>query len=348
VLPTIPKIENQKHPEEGTLQEAREPQLLYSTRLGGLYLGLAENALTVPRVRSLRKKVKLIFTSPPFPLNRKKKYGNLQGRKYLLWLSTFAEDLTDFLHPRGSIVIEIGNAWEPGLPTFSTLPVEALLEFKRAGALHLCQEFISYNPAKLPTPAQWVTVDRTRVKDAFTRLWWMSPTVHPDARNTRVLSPYSEDMRKLLASKKYNAGVRPSEHKIGAKSFLRDNRGSIPPNVLTVANTGSTDPYLRFCRKEKLEFHPARMPVETARFFVKFLTRPGDYVLDPFAGSNVTGAVAEELGRRWISVETNLEYAAGSLGRFRTSSGLTINQDQSAWTAAPQLRARVLRATARW
>lgn len=318
----------------------QSPALLYSTKLGRLYLGHAEGTLNLPEVRRHRKKVKLIFTSPPFPLNRKKKYGNLQGRKYLLWLSTFAEDLGEFLHPKGSIVLELGNAWEPGSPTFSTLPMEALLEFKKAGKLHLCQEFVCVNPAKLPTPAQWVTVERSRVKDAFTRLWWMALTAEPDARNTRVLTPYSADMRKLLDTGKYNSGLRPSEHNIGPKSFLKDNGGSIPPNVLTVANTGSSDPYLDFCKGKELDLHPARMPMEVARFFVKFLTKPGDVVLDPFAGSNVTGAVAEELGRRWIAIEPNLSYAAGSLGRFREARRVKVDGTASLWAALPARTSR--------
>jgi hypothetical protein len=218
--------------------------------------------------------------------------------------------------------------------------MEALLEFKKAGKLHLCQEFVCVNPAKLPTPAEWVTVKRIRVKDAFTRVWWMALTTNPDARNTRVLSPYSADMRKLLDTGKYNSGVRPSEHIIGPKSFLKDNGGAIPPNVLTVANTGSSDPYLEFCKGKALDLHPARMPLDLARFFVKFLTEPGDIVLDPFAGSNVTGAAAEELDRRWVAIEPNLAYAAGSLGRFRKAENLKVNGAAGLWRALPRPTSR--------
>jgi len=302
-------------------QSRRDPRLYYSTKKGRFYLGHAEDTLRLPEVRRLRGKVQLVFTSPPFPLNRKKKYGNLQRRQYVLWLSTFAEELSELLAPKGSVVIELGNAWEPGLPVFSTLPLEALLEFKSAGQFYLCQEFICYNPAKLPTPAQWVTVKRVRAKDAFTRLWWMSRTPSPDARNTRVPKKYSEDMKTLLRTKQYNAGKRPSEHVIGSTSFLHRHRGAIPPNVLRVANTASNDPYLKYCKAHDLEPHPARMPPDIAEFFIRFLTREGDLVLDPFAGSNVTGAVSERLGRRWLSIEPNRTYVRGSAGRFRDDEG---------------------------
>jgi site-specific DNA-methyltransferase (cytosine-N4-specific) len=52
-------------------------------------------------------------------------------------------------------------------------------------------------------------------------------------------------------------------------------------------------------------------------FFIKFLTVRNDLVLDPFAGSNTTGSVAESLGRRWLSIEADKNYAEGSIGRFR-------------------------------
>jgi site-specific DNA-methyltransferase (cytosine-N4-specific) len=58
------------------------------------------------------------------------------------------------------------------------------------------------------------------------------------------------------------------------------------------------------------------MPVGLAEFFIKFLTMPGDLVLDPFAGSNTTGAAAEALGRKWISIESDKVYVKGSYGRF--------------------------------
>ncbi len=196
--------------------------------------------------------------------------------------------------------MELGNAWEPGQPIMSTLALEALLAFKKAGGFSLCQQFVCYNPAKLPTPAQWVTVERIRVKDAYTHVWWMAKTNRPKANNRRVLKGYSTSMLKLLASKKYNSGRRPSEHHIGETSFLKNNGGAIPSNVLVMANTRANDRYLNFCRQNNLLLHPARMSEQLPEFFINFLTNRNDTVLDPFSGSNTTGAVAEKLNRRWI------------------------------------------------
>jgi site-specific DNA-methyltransferase (cytosine-N4-specific) len=307
----------------------RKVRPLYRTAGGRLYVGDAADALADPALRRWRGQVQLVFTSPPFPLRREKRYGNLRGDAFAEWLAGFAQPLADYLTPTGSIVMELGNGWDTGQPTVSTAAIKALLAFQEAAGLHLCQEFICYNPARLPTPAEWVTVRRVRVKDSFTRVWWLSPTPHPKADNRRVLTDYSESMRRLLRRGTYNGGRRPSEHQVGHESFLADNGGAIAPNVLVppaaddppeavlmISNTGSNGRYQRACRAMQVAGHPARMPESLVAFFVRFLTDPGDLVLDPFAGSNTTGAVAEEQGRRWLAIEMDPEYARASRVRF--------------------------------
>ena len=304
-----------------TLREAslkNTLQLAYETKMGRMYYGKAERMRDPDFLEQIEGKVRLILTSPPFPLNRKKRYGNLQGQEYVNWLADFAPLFRRLLEPRGSIVMEVGNAWEPGLPVMSPLALEALLEFLKRGRLSLCQQFVCYNKARLPGPAEWVNVRRIRVKDAYTHAWWMSPSPYPRAYNKRVLTPYKPAMNELLRTKKYNWGERRSEHVIGRKSFLKNNRGAIPSNVLEYTNTSANDDYLAYCRRHRVKGHPARMAMSVANFFIEFLSTPDKLVLDPFAGSNVTGAAAEKLGRRWISIETKKHYIASSRGRFPT------------------------------
>ena len=288
----------------------------YSTSRGTMVQGTLEKFFTRSKLQQYRKKIDLIFTSPPFPLNLKKTYGNYQGAAYLQWLTDFAPLFREILKPRGSIVIELGNAWEPGKPTMSTLPIRALLGLQERGGFSLCQQFIYYNPAKLPSPAHWVNIKRIRVKDAFTHIWWMSPSENPKANNRKVLREYSPAMKNLLKSGTYNAGTRPSGHNISSTSFLRNNSGAIPSNVLIFSNTKSSDDYLKYCHEKHLPPNPSRMPEEIPEFFIKLLTKPHNLIFDPFAGSNTTGAVAERLKRRWLSIEPLREYVDGSFGRF--------------------------------
>lgn len=304
--------------------------MAYATQWGRMLHGKSDELLTKGALLRFEGKVNLIFTSPPFPLNRKKRYGNETGDSYISWLSKFGPLFKKMLTPDGSIVIEMGNSWEPGMPVMSTLALRALLDFQSKNDLHLCQEFIWQNPAKLPSPAQWVNVERIRVKDSFTKLWWMSPSGKPKANNHRVLQEYSQAMKDLLRKGSYNSGKRPSEHDIGETSFLKNNGGAIPSNVLTYANTLNSDAYQTYCRSNKLQMHPARMPSDVAKFFIKFLTEPGDIVLDPFGGSNTTGAAAEALQRFWISIEASEDYIKGSRGRFgdRITSDSFLNGEQ--------------------
>ncbi|HEV3080398.1 MAG TPA: DNA methyltransferase, partial [Gemmataceae bacterium] len=106
--------------------------------------------------------------------------------------------------------------------------------------------------------------------------------------------------------------------------------GAIPPNLLTFPNTRSRDEYLQRCREAGLPIHPARFPPEVPDFFVRFLTEPRQLVLDPFAGSNVTGQVAEALDRCWLSIEINADYVAGSMLRFPTAVGSPPPPDSAA------------------
>lgn len=313
-----------------------EGRILYKTRSGKFYYGDSTKLLSRKLGEELKGKVNLILTSPPFPLNQKKRYGNLQGEKYRDWFVKLADNFSPLLANNGSVVIEIGNSWEPGRPVQSLLHLKALIGFVencKAG-FRLCQQFVSYNPARLPSPAQWVTIERIRTTDSFTHIWWMAKNDKPKARNERVLRPYSKSMSKLFERGKYNAGRRPSEHVISKKGFLNNNKGSIMPNVIEVesydssiplrlpqnmlrfSNTRSNDKYHRQCRMLGLTPHPARMALELAAFFIEFLTDPGDIVLDPFAGSNTTGYVAEKLGRRWIAIDIDRLYGEHSKLRF--------------------------------
>jgi site-specific DNA-methyltransferase (cytosine-N4-specific) len=281
----------------------------YCTQLGEAYL-----ADSLEFMRQIPAgSVNLVMTSPPFALKRKKKYGNVDAAEYVEWLYPFAEEIRRILKDDGSFVLDIGGTWNKGLPTRSLYHYEVVLRLTRK-LFHLAQEFYWYNPSKLPSPAEWVTVRRIRLKDAVNTVWWLSKTAWPKATNRNVLVPYSESMKQLLTNG-YKPKLRPSGWDISPK-FSKNNEGAIPPNLLTIANTESNSHYLRRCRAAGLHAHPARFPAGLPEFFVKLLTDPGDIVLDPFAGSNVTGEVCERLERRWVAVDLVREYLVGSRFRF--------------------------------
>lgn len=280
----------------------------YSTGGGAIYHTDAINILKAIPGDS----VDLVMTSPPFALTRQKEYGNEPIERYLEWFMPFCREIHRVLKPRGSFVLDIGGAWLPGAPVRSIYHFE--LAVRLAKEFRLAQEFYWYNPARLPSPAEWVTVRRIRVKDAVNMVWWFGKTDDPKADNRKILQPYSESM-KLLLRDGYKAKKRPSGHDI-SDNFSRNNGGSIPPNLLQIANTESNSYYLRACRERNIRPHPARYPEALVRFFLNFLTDDNDLVVDPFAGSNVTGSACESMQRRWLASETVADYIEGSIARF--------------------------------
>lgn len=267
--------------------------------------------------------VNLILTSPPFALTKKKSYGNPPQHEYIDWFLRFAKEFRRVLRDDGSFVVEIGGAWVPGSPTRSIYHFKLLVALVEEAEFHLAQEWYWYNKAKLPSPVQWVNIERIRVKDSISPIWWLSKTERPKANNRNILKPYSKSQQRLFENG-YNDGERPSGWNIGESSFSTDNGGAIPPNVIEASNTVSVESYQDFCREFGYETHPARFPKALPEKFIEFLTEPGDLVVDPFGGSNMTGAVAEELGRRWFSCEQDLEFVQGSAGRFRGNPNLFV------------------------
>jgi DNA modification methylase len=296
------------------MQQDSEPALIYETDLGRAFAGDAVETL---QQHCEDETVDLIMTSPPFALARPKDYGNQSQDTYVRWFQDFADEFWRILKPSGSLVIDLGSAWQSGSPVKSLYQFELLVSLCRRPeyAFYLAQDFYWYNPARLPSPAQWVTIERVRAKDSINYLWWLSKSQTPKADNAKVTGAYGAAMKKLLATGTYNRGRRPSGHVV-SEGFSQDRGGAIQPNLLVVSNTSNDNAYREGVKNEGLDVHPARYPEDVPRPFVEMLTDEADLVLDPFAGSNVTGLVAERLGRRWMSVELNGDYVRGSRHRF--------------------------------
>ena len=293
--------------------ETQRPQLYFERADGEIYHG---DSAKLMADELGEESVDLIVTSPPFGLLKEKDYGNKDADAYLNWFDQFASGFRRVLKESGSLVIDIGGAWKRGRPVRSLYHFELLIRLCRAFDFKLAQEFYWWNPAKLPLPAEWVNIRRIRVRDSVNCLWWLSKTPYPKASNKRVLQPYKEDMTKLFERGSYNTGERSGGHKPGETSFLNEHGGAIPHNLISLANTSSNTAYHKYCREKNHPIHPARFPSGIPAFFIRMLTDKGDTVFDPFAGSCMTGEVAEQMGREWICCDLEEEYLEGALGRF--------------------------------
>ncbi len=306
-------------------RDGKVPQIdgfkaVYTTEAGAAYLA---DSLEVLRALP-DSSVDAVITSPPYALHFKKEYGNADKSDYVAWMLPFAREVRRVLKDEGSFVLNIGGSYNKGAPTRSLYHFKLLIALVEELGYHLAQECFWYNPAKMPTPAEWVNVRRMRVKDSVEYVWWLSKTEWPKANNRNVLKPYSPDMLRL-AKRGVRSTTRPSGHAIKASFASADAGGAIPANVieddsptdlLKFGNNSANDRYTERCRAEGLKIHPARFPSQLPEFFIKLLTEPGDLIVDPFAGSNTTGAVAESLGRRWIAIDQVPEYLRASSFRF--------------------------------
>lgn len=286
---------------------------LYYTNYGSSFVGDSLDLLT----KLPENSIDLVMTSPPFALCRQKAYGNVQENEYVKWIKPFGKEVFRVLKDSGSFVLDLGGSYRPGMPSRSLYNFRVLLCFCDEIGFHLAEDFYWNNPAKLPSPIEWVNKRKIRAKDSVDTVWWFSKTEMPKADVRKVLSPYSDRMKKLIENPDafYKPDKRPSGHDISS-GFGQDNGGSIPSNLLSIPNTDSSSSYMRLCKELEVDRHPARFPVDLPSFFIKLLTDQNDIVLDIFGGSNATGYAAELLKRKWITFELNHEYLASSAFRF--------------------------------
>ncbi len=285
----------------------------YSTNLGAAFCG--DSLELLDRVPD--ESINLVLTSPPFALQREKEYGNKDAADYVKWLAEFAKLVHQKLKPDGSFVLDLGGAYEKGKPVRSLYNFRVPIYLCDEIGFFLAEDFYWFNPSKLPSPIEWVNKRKIRAKDSVNTVWWFSKSEFPKADVSKVLTPYSPRMKQLLKdpAKFYDPKKRPSGHDVG-KAFAIDNGGAIPSNLLQIANSDSNGQYLRWCKSLGIKAHPARFPSKLPEFFIRFLTEPGDLVVDIFSGSNTTGFVAEIEGRNWLAFEKEIQYIAASSFRF--------------------------------
>lgn len=286
---------------------------VYFTELGKAYHGDSLKLLNEIPDGSIN----LVLTSPPFALQRKKAYGNKDQHEYVEWLKEFGYLVHKKLKDDGSFVLDLGGAYQKGIPSRSLYNYRVLIEFCDDIGFHLAEEFFWFNPSKLPSPIEWVNKRKIRAKDSVNTVWWFSKTAWPKANVSNVLTEYSDRMKSLIKNPDtfYKPTTRPSGHAI-SKSFGKDNGGAIPSNLIQISNSESNSQYFRACKNLGIKGHPARFPSKLPEFFIKFLTEENDLVVDIFAGSNTTGEVAENLKRKWLSFDLDREYVANSVFRF--------------------------------
>lgn len=136
---------------------------LYRTEAGNAYVGDSLELLSALESDS----VDLVMTSPPFALQRKKTYGNVEESEYVEWIKPFSQQVFRVLKDTGTFVLDLGGAYRTGVPSRSLYNFRVLIAFCDEVGFHLAEDFYWFNPAKLPSPIEWVNKRKIRAKDSI-------------------------------------------------------------------------------------------------------------------------------------------------------------------------------------
>ena len=219
--------------------------------------------------------------------------------EYVDWLVSFGPQLRRVLKDTGSLVLDLGGAYRRGIPCRSLYNYRVLLRLCDEHGFHLAEEFFWHNPAKLPSPIEWVNKRKIRAKDSVNTVWWLSKSENPKANVSNVLAPYSDRMKQLMKDPEafYRPKERPSGHDISGKFGKRQRWGDSLESAPVPEYRKQLCPYSTLQGSQR-RTAPGTISAALPEFFIKFLTDPGDTVMDIFAGSNTTGEAAELLGRQ--------------------------------------------------
>ena len=285
-------------------------------------LCVADSRQVLPLVES--ESVDLILTSPPFPIPTKKV---AKGGKYVQpfkssddfypWLETFVEEFKRVLKPSGSLLIETATTWVPGLPVVDPWQWR-MPEFFSSHGFYFIQELWILFENRLAVPVEWVGKQKIRFRWLVNPLWWFSKTPFPKVKVGKVRTAKSDSRDKIPD----RVLKRDSGHTIRPALYTRIGQGRIRGNVFRRGNTADRK-WVRLLRAMGRNIHPARFPEPLVKDLIRTFTDPGDLVLDPWAGSNTVGYVAEQMGRRWVSAEIDPAIAADSILRFLPPESLS-------------------------
>ncbi|MBB5295450.1 site-specific DNA-methyltransferase [Deinococcus metallilatus] len=273
-------------------------QPAYLTARGEAYLGDALDLLG----RLEDDSVNLILASPPLP--RPKDYGHKPEEEFVAELSKFARLAQRKLRRDGSLVLHLSSAYRRGVPARSLHSFRALLHLCDDLGFYLAQDFYWHNPRRPLWQPEWVNKRKLRVRDGVDTVWWLGKTEWPKANVANVLVEHPTQ------AALFDLDWRETDW------LDMDGEGLIPPNLIRTAVEDPGGPYLEGRRALRLQGDPSRLPAALSEFFIRFLTEPGDEVVNVFDGSNAAGLIAEREERRWLSFEANPEHLAASAFRF--------------------------------
>jgi len=218
---------------------------------------------------------------------------------------------------------------------------------------------------------EWDQFDSFKAYDDFTRTWlkmvkrvmkpdssiWVSGTYHNIFRVGTIMQNLGFWLLNTVGWMKYNAmpnfrGMRLKndiEFIIWAK-YNEDSRYTFNHHLMKRFNDFGEGKQLgsvwkintcvgpeRVRDEEGNKLHPTQKPIELLKRIILASTMPGDIILDPFAGTGTTVAMAKRLRRQYISIEQDEVYYNASVERVKKVKPLAEKHEliQAVYTEKP-------------
>ncbi|MBX5470682.1 MAG: site-specific DNA-methyltransferase [Thermoleophilaceae bacterium] len=272
------------------LLDRAELEPSHTTQLGRLY---AMDCLDVLRAMP-EGCVDLVVTSPPY--ERQPKYGN--GEKYERdWFEGAFMDITGellrVLKPTGQFVLNFRSRRQGA--ERSTLQYELVFWLRKQGWL-FAEDHVWVKPS--PPPGRYKQALKDQVEYCFRFAKSDAYELYPE----QCLMPARWDAKDRERRRK----LAHNFTRVNAPSGQGRKRVQAGPDWVAPGNALVTEPEF----SPNPTKHPARFPPSIPEYFIKLCTRPGQVVLDPFAGTCTAAVVAEALERRWIMAELDEKYCA--------------------------------------
>lgn len=290
-----------------------------STSLGVAIWSKSNTILSDP---DINEPIHLALTSPPYPLRTPRAYGNeVDTHKYIDFICEVMEPIVAMLAKGGNIAHNIGNdIFESGSPARSTYVKRLVIALEDRLGLKLMDRLVWSYPNKIPGPIAYASKKRMQLNAGFEPvIWFCNSPIDCIANYQRVLRANTPEHQKFIDTGGHRKasvnGDGAYVKKVGACS--NQTACTIPKNVMTLHNTCTKGREVTaYAKSIGVPAHGAKMPFSLADFLVRFLSREGDLVVDPFSGTCTTGQAAQNNNRRWLCTDMMWKYICQSFVRF--------------------------------
>ncbi|CAD5955882.1 Modification methylase MboII [Planktothrix agardhii] len=269
-------------------------QLQYSHPHGQLYQGDS-----IDWLKSLdSESIDLVFADPPYNI-KKAEWDSFENQEqYIEWSLQWISEVSRILKSTGSLYI----------CGFS----EILADLKHPASKYFksCRWLIWHYKNKANLGNDWGRSHESIIH------FRKSNQVKLNMDDVRI--PYGAHTLKYPSHPQAETSAYGKGSKKKRDNWTPNPKGAKPKDVIEIPTTcngmGETTP------------HPTQKPEELLRKFVLASSNEGDLVIDPFSGSGTTLVVAEQLNRRWMGCDLNMEYNDWAFGRIENVRRMTKDE----------------------